>query len=275
MNTRENMIIANERIITQDVRSCNYNRVRQKYDITFMSGKTYSYAYYNVTWLRSPQKLDTAMYRFSHDGRELFDVRDIYRFVDGYSDYWHIFFGNGSERDYRGSELQVVQSCLSDAEAKNVFEYLKRIADAVSLRTEDGGNLLARQYDKIDFSGTDTQGYKMSGRVRDLNNADILHTTRNGIKAYGVYDGDKFEVLDGSQINMDKPAALKKYNQQRTELFEKGVISIVDGKYILHATLEFNTPSGASDFVIGGSTNGWVEWKNSENKTLDEFFRKK
>ena len=129
-------------------------------------------------------------------------------------------------------------------------------------------------YEEIQFIMA-TQGYKMSGSARDLNNADILHTTRNGVKAFGVYDGEKFEVLDGSQINLDKPTNLERYNRQRTELLENGSISIVDGKYILHATIEFNTPSGASDFVLGGSTNGWTEWKNGEGKTLDAIFRKK
>lgn len=128
-------------------------------------------------------------------------------------------------------------------------------------------------YEEIQFIMA-TQGYKMSGSARDLNNADILHTTRNGVKAFGVYDGEKFEVLDGSQINMDKPTNLERYNRQRTELLEKGSISAVDGRYILHATIEFNTPSGASDFVLGGSTNGWTEWKNCEGKTLDKLFRK-
>lgn len=128
-------------------------------------------------------------------------------------------------------------------------------------------------YEEIQFIMA-TQGYKMSGSVRDLNNADILHTTRNGVKAFGVYDGEKFEVLDGSQINMDKPTNLERYNRQRAELLEKGSISVVDGRYILHATIEFNTPSGASDFVLGGSTNGWTEWKNCEGKTLDKLFRK-
>ena len=129
-------------------------------------------------------------------------------------------------------------------------------------------------YEEIQFIMA-TQGYKMSGAARDMNNADILHTTRNGVKAFGVYDGEKFEVLDGSQINLDKPTNLERYNRQRTELLENGSISIVDGKYILHATIEFNTPSGASDFVLGGSTNGWTEWKNGEGKTLDAIFRKK
>ena len=60
----------------------------------------------------------------------------------------------------------------------------------------------------------------------------------------------------------------------KRELLSKGEISLVGNKYILNVTLEFKSPSGASDFILGGSTNGWVEWKTTEGKTLDEIFRK-
>ena len=128
-------------------------------------------------------------------------------------------------------------------------------------------------YDEIQFIMA-TQGYKMNDAKTTLNEADILHTTQNGITAFGVYNGEKFEVLDGSQINMDKPAHLQRYNRQREELISQQSIVNVDGKYILKVTVEFDTPSGASNFVLGGSTNGWVEWKNKDGKTLDELYRK-
>lgn len=128
-------------------------------------------------------------------------------------------------------------------------------------------------YDEIQFIMA-TQGYKMNDAKSTLNEADILHTTRNGITAFGIYDSEKFDVLEGSQINIDKPAHLQKYNRQREELISQQSIVNVDGKYILKVTLDFKTPSGASDFVLGGSTNGWVEWKNKDGKTLDELYRK-
>lgn len=127
-------------------------------------------------------------------------------------------------------------------------------------------------YDEIQFI-MGTQGYKMDN-VKSSTSSDIFHTTRNGISALGIYDGEKFQVLEGSQININKPVHLAWYNKQRAELLASGEISQVDGKYFLNITIEFNTPSGASDFVLGGSTNGWVEWKNSEGKTLNEIFRK-
>ena len=128
-------------------------------------------------------------------------------------------------------------------------------------------------YDEIQFIMA-TQGYKMNDAKIISNEADILHTTRNGITAYGVYNGEKFEVLEGSQINMDKPAHLQRYNRQRKELLSEQSIVNIDDKYTLKVTVSFDTPSGASNFVLGGSTNGWTEWKNKDGKTLDELYRK-
>jgi hypothetical protein len=128
-------------------------------------------------------------------------------------------------------------------------------------------------YEEIKFIMA-TLGYKLENVADDLSSASILHTTRNGINALGVYTGDKFDVLEGSEINMSRAVHLPKYNAQREELLANGSIVLENGKYILKATLTFNTPSGASDFVLGGSTNGWVEWKNTEGKTLDELYRK-
>lgn len=128
-------------------------------------------------------------------------------------------------------------------------------------------------YDEIQFIMA-TLGYKMDDAKQYNDNREIFHTTRNGILAYGVYMGDKFQVLEGSQINLAKSATLKKYNKQRAELQASGDIVMQNGSNILKITLEFNTPSGASDFILGGSTNGWVEWKNTNGKTLDEVFRK-
>ena len=73
---------------------------------------------------------------------------------------------------------------------------------------------------------------------------------------------------------MSKLTNLEKYNKQRTELQSNGDIESENGIFILKTTLEFNTPSGASDFILGGSTNGWIEWKNKDGKTLDELYRK-
>jgi len=134
--------------------------------------------------------------------------------------------------------------------------------------------LIEEVYEEIQFIMA-TQGYKMESSENSINEANTLHTTRNGVKAFGAYDGDHFEVLEGSQIDFSRRVKLEKYNAQREKLFNDGdIIADKNGVYILKVSLEFNTPSGASDFVLGGSTNGWIEWKNREEKTLDEIYRK-
>lgn len=133
--------------------------------------------------------------------------------------------------------------------------------------------LIEEVYEEIKFIMA-TQGYKMENAKSTLNEANTLHTTRNGITAFGVYDGECFEVLEGSEIYLTKPVTIEKYNVQRKELLDNGNIVYIDNKYILKTTLTFNSPSGASDFVIGGSTNGWTEWKDKDGKTLDELYRK-
>ena len=95
-------------------------------------------------------------------------------------------------------------------------------------------------YDEIQFIMA-TQGYKMDDAKRTINEERILHTSRNGTAARGMYDGEKFEVLDGSEINMDKPAHLQSYNRLRDELLSKQSIVKAGEKYILNVTLDFNT----------------------------------
>lgn len=128
-------------------------------------------------------------------------------------------------------------------------------------------------YEEIQFIMA-TQGYKMDNAKTSLNEAAVFHTSRKGVAAFGVYDGEKFQVLEGSEINLAKPAYNERFNMQRDELLKKGAIAQEGERYILKVTLEFNSPSSAANFVIGGSNNGWTEWKDASGKTLDEVYRK-
>lgn len=128
-------------------------------------------------------------------------------------------------------------------------------------------------YDEIQFVMA-TLGYKMNNAKENKEQREVFHTTRNGIQAQGVYNGDKFEVLEDSEIDMSRPCPFETLKKQRDTALKNGDIKLVKGKYILTSSIEFTTPSGASSFVLGGNTNGWTEWKNKDGKTLDEIYRK-
>lgn len=156
MNTRKHMIIIKGEIKTSEIRFCRYNANSQKMDVEFNNGKTYSYAYSNVEWLKEPIVLNPNMYRISREGREFFAIEAIYVFGSTYDSYWHICFGDGSERDYPQSELRIVESCLSQSQSANVFEYIKQIANLSDLKNEaTGEKMLAKKYEKISFVGND------------------------------------------------------------------------------------------------------------------------
>ena len=156
MNTRYYMVIIKGEIKTSEIMSCGYNRNTQKWDVKFNNGKTYSYAYLNVEKLTDPEVLNPNMYRISREGREFFEVNVIYVFRSGRESYWHICFGDGSERDYRRNDLHIIESCLAQSQSSNVFEYIKQIAGLSNLKNEETGEkLLSKKFDKISFVGSD------------------------------------------------------------------------------------------------------------------------
>mgnify|MGYP004578350495 FL=1 len=133
--------------------------------------------------------------------------------------------------------------------------------------------LIEEIYEEIQFIMA-TQGYKMDNSKSTLNEVNTLYTTRNGTLAFGVYDGENFEVLEGSEVDMSRKCHSAVMEKQRKTASANGDIVCVDGKYKLTVSVSFTSPSSAAMFVLGGSSNGWVEWKDKDGKTLDELYRK-
>ena len=133
--------------------------------------------------------------------------------------------------------------------------------------------LIEEVYEEIKFIMA-TQGYKMDDAKVTLNEANTLHTTRNGVLAFGVYDGEHFEVLEGSEIDMNRKCHSSTFEKQRQTALNNGDIVKIDDKYKLTVSVSFSSPSSAAMFVLGGSTNGWTEWKDKDGKTLDEIYRR-
>ncbi len=157
MNTRYDMVIIKGEIKTSEIMLCQYNKDTEKFDVTFNNGKTYSYLKCNVEKLTGPEELNPNIYRIFVSGQELFNITQIFEFSSKCDCYWHICFGNGSERDYRKSDLNIVESVLSQSASANVFEYIKQIAGLSDIKNEyTGEKLLTKKFEKIPFVGDDT-----------------------------------------------------------------------------------------------------------------------
>ena len=101
------------------------------------SQKIYHYRNSDVVWLKNAVWHDHQNLKVYVEGREQHHVADIQSFQHGVYTHWRITFDNGYARDYMHGSIQVVESCLGDDIAKNVFEYLKRIAQVNELGKDE------------------------------------------------------------------------------------------------------------------------------------------
>ncbi len=103
-----------------------------------------------------------------------------------------------------------------------------------------------------------------------VDNDDLLYFSRNngqGGNAVGRIENDGFWVLKGSYINPN----IASYLPSGVVNLRKRYSSQIDSKGILQMDICFGSPSYASSFVCGKNSNGLIEWKNKNGKTLKEI----
>jgi superfamily I DNA and/or RNA helicase len=103
-----------------------------------------------------------------------------------------IAFCNSEKKySYKKQDVKIVTSALLKENAKQRFEYLKRIATAVSLENEQIGNILANQYNKIDFVSTESVlSDFLTGK---LDNENTQNST-NAVYPFGFNESQKNAV---------------------------------------------------------------------------------
>lgn len=141
-------------------------------------------------------------------------------------------------------------------------------------------------------------GINNSGYCKKENSSTVTHATTDAeiasseippiekqpmlfyckFKAYsarGYYDDDGFVILAGSLIRKRIAQSIGSWaiNKRDEVLTAKKLVEYDDESYVLAENLLCNTPSGACDFVLGSSNNGWRTWKNEAGQTLDSVYR--
>lgn len=100
--------------------------------------------------------------------------------------------------------------------------------------------------------------------------------SKDGAEAEGQYTLQGLVVLKGSKARLEiAPSFSGMSAHKRRELLIADGSLVKDGDlYAFSRDVEFGSPSGASDVVLGRASNGWVEWKDAQGTTLDELMRK-
>lgn len=101
---------------------------------------------------------------------------------------------------------------------------------------------------------------------------DLLAIDSKGIEANGYEDAKGFVVVKGSQLVKDEVQSIQQYlSTLRKDLLEQGVIVDNGQTYVFAQDQVFGSPSTAAGVILGRSSNGRVEWKNSAGVTLKQL----
>lgn len=96
--------------------------------------------------------------------------------------------------------------------------------------------------------------------------------TRNA-DAQGLFNpaDQSLTVLKGSRINPVHVKKISEAGRKKRDWQFAEYTEVQDGKRIVKEDVHFDTPSGAAQFCVGGSANGWNEWKDEDGRELNVY----
>lgn len=96
----------------------------------------------------------------------------------------------------------------------------------------------------------------------------VLICKSNNIKAYGFQTNQGFVVKANSQVKSEVGTSLNTNGVgKRKALIEMGVLQQQGDVYVFTQDYVFTSPSLASSIVLGRSSNGWVDWRDSQGRS--------
>lgn len=102
----------------------------------------------------------------------------------------------------------------------------------------------------------------------------LVCSGKDGPTAIGQYTDDGMVVLKGSKARLTAmPSLTGSSHKKRAALQASGDLVQESEFLVFQNDVEFGTPSGASDVVLGRSSNGWIEWRDGTGATLDTLVR--
>lgn len=198
---------------------------------------------------------------------------------EGHKDYWEIAVGFIAQKDLNVAYLE--KKCHLEAKLSNRYKLMndsnppgEKISEFIQVSNNkyfyDIKFLLA-------LSGYSVFGSSVSAESK----ADIYHINKNNFDANAkgkLLDGNEFIVFKDSTSRKKTVPSYEKNvpsgHALRVKLIEEGVLKDNGKNLIFTQDYTFSSPSAAATTVLGRASNGWIDWKDKNGKTLDENIRK-
>ena len=172
MDTRKEMIIIDNEIVTPKISYCKHNSISGTYVIKYKnSSKFYNYQTDRVKHLTVSEQIDLTKYNIFINNIKVKDIKEVYEFNYGNNYYYHMILNNNTHQDYLDTQVKIISN------NKDVIEYMQKVADITSLSTEDGKKILSEQMKKVEVDNLDTalSNYlKLSNSIIKGNTIDFL-----------------------------------------------------------------------------------------------------
>lgn len=124
-----------------------------------------------------------------------------------------------------------------------------------------------------------TLGYPIFDPVarptEETNAEEVFFCRASGANGKGVYTQEGFVVLKGSIGRKENVPSIVGTSGERLrqKLVDTGVMRVEGDTLIFERDHLFGSPSMAAFSLTGRTTNGWVDWKTKDGRTLDAVKR--
>lgn len=171
---------------------------------------------------------------------------------------------------------EIKQSLIADAQtqiAESLRPYLIE-KYAGSFSEEEIKNMLATMRFTASADGNQPESKVVAPKSLPKPKSNLIKCvlTRNA-NARAIFNpqDQSLTVLKGSTVNPVHVPKFSDSDRKRRDMQLAEYTAVKDGKRIVKEDVCFDTPSGAALFCVGGSANGWKEWKDAEGRELKVY----
>jgi len=145
LNIEKHLILIKGEDRTESISQCV--RKDSKWQVTFANNqtKTYHYDYNNVQWFKDPVLLQPETTMLYQNNMPVSGAHKIFVF----NEHIRVCFVTGYKKVYNKQDITIEKSCLDNSDTRNCFEYLKKLAEYVSIKDEQENSFLYKQFEKI------------------------------------------------------------------------------------------------------------------------------
>jgi len=143
VNTEESLIFIKGEDKTDQIKSCRY--INGKWQVVFINNKVFSYNYANLVQYSSPRTINHETHVVYYNNKPESGIAKIIDF----GDFVRIIYKTGYKKVYPRRSILIEESCLNNKGSNDCFEYLKKLAEYVSIKDENDKSFLSKQYNKL------------------------------------------------------------------------------------------------------------------------------